>query len=905
MESNGESHSRSGSFRVGFGLGPNEAKVHTVVELGSVDYTHTTTTCLLLDDDDDVGEEREKEQKKPLTNSLSPRQMKSLVALCDTLLPSINNNSNNVCGSDDDESVANFYKTSASMAGTPEHLGILISEKLRHPSTWLLLLSLWLLSTWFGTFILCGMLSLSTKFPFFHSYPELSLLKQQKVMQSWSLSYLRPLRMLFRTIKLLTLLVFFTQSRNHHHHQPPLCGTTTLSNLLHIAPPPVPTITTKRPNKQGRLEQDIESEVIKEVKERNDANEIERGICCLGGSVQRSEGKNKLDEAEDNPSWKAINYCGPDPEFKSQLKNHFFTKERGQEEKEDEDYDDGTEDVRGPLYKGLIYINYPRDIITDSLRRVGFSVSATPKKTKASSLSSPSLVIQCDAVVVGSGSGGGVVAGVLANAGYKVLVLEKGSYSARNNLSLLEGPSMDQMYLSNGLVATKDMSVLILAGSTVGGGSAINWSASIRTPQHVCKEWCDGHELELFESKLYKEALDVVCEKMGVQSEIDDEGFNNAVLRRGCLEMGYPVCDIPRNASSDHYCGWCCMGCKDGRKKGTLETWLVDLVKSGNGAIIPSCEAIQVLHKKKKGRDRKIARGVAFAIEYKGKRDICVVESKVTVVACGALSTPALLKRSGLKNENIGRNLHLHPVAMAWGYFPDSLSPELWPEKHKKSYEGGIMTAMSTVVAQFDKSGYGAVIQTPALHPGMFSILMPWTSGKDIKDRMRKFSRTAHVFALARDQGSGTVNSPSHISYQLKDVDKENLKIGLEKVLRILAAAGAEEIGTHNNKGRSINVKQVSYHEFEKFVKEESSMSLTDISTPLCSAHQMGSCKMGTNPRESVVNQMGETWEVEGLYLADTSVFPTALGVNPMVTVQAISYCTAQYVLEVLRRKRK
>lgn len=107
-------------------MAPNEAKVHTLVELGSVDYTHTTTTTSLLQDgdDDDVGEEREKEQRKPLTNSLSPRQMKSLVALCDTLLPSINNNSNNVCGSDDDESVANFYKTSASMAGTPEHVGL-------------------------------------------------------------------------------------------------------------------------------------------------------------------------------------------------------------------------------------------------------------------------------------------------------------------------------------------------------------------------------------------------------------------------------------------------------------------------------------------------------------------------------------------------------------------------------------------------------------------------------------------------------------------------------------------------------------------------------------------------------------------------------------------------------------
>ncbi|KAK7250710.1 hypothetical protein RIF29_33317 [Crotalaria pallida] len=811
MEEKGERNSRSSSGS--FSLGVSDVKVHTVVELGAC----VGGGC------DDVHVETEKERKKPLKNTLSQRQMKSLVAICDTILPSIIMD-NNVVGSSD-ESVAAFYRTSASMAGTPERLGILISEKLQHPSTWLFRMTLWLLSTWLGTFILCGMASLSTKFPFFHSFPHLSLHKRQQVMQSWSLSYFTLLKMFFRSAKLLTLLVFFTQ----------------------------------------------------------------------------------LDEAKDNPSWKAIGYSGPDPEFKAQLKNHFLhktSKVEGQKERK-EDANDDAEEVIGPLHKGLVHLNYPRDIIADTLRRFGFPVTVTPRKTKVSSnLSSPSLVIQCDAVVVGSGSGGGVVAGVLARAGYKVLVLEKGSYSARNNLSLLEGPTMDQMYLSNGFLSTDDMSVLILAGSTVGGGSAINWSASIKTPQHVCKEWCDSHELELFESKLYEEAMNVVCEKMGVQSEIEEEGFNNAVLRKGCQEMGYPVSNIPRNAPPDHYCGWCCMGCKDGRKKGTSETWLVDLVKSGNGAILPSCEAIQVLHKRKKGSGRKIASGVAFVIEYNGSKEICVVESKVTIVACGALSTPALLKRSGLKNPNIGRNLHLHPVTMAWGYFPDSPSPDLWPEEHKKSYQGGIMTAMSTVVADFDKSGYGAMIQTPALHPGMFSVLMPWTSGMDIKDRMRKYSRTAHVFALARDQGSGTVNSPNHISYKMTDVDKENLRKGIEKVLRILAAAGAEEIGTHHNKGRKLNVKHVSYHEFEKFVKEESSRDLSDLSIPLCSAHQMGSCRMGNDPKESVVNQMGETWEVEGLYLADTSVFPTALGVNPMVTVQAIAYCTAQSILQVLRRKR-
>lgn len=108
MENNGESNSRSGSFRLGFGLGPNEAKVHTVVELG-----HTS----LLQDG--AGEDRQKEQK-PLTNTLSPRQMKSLVALCDTILPSIDN----IITGSEDESVAKFYRTSASMAETPDHVGL-------------------------------------------------------------------------------------------------------------------------------------------------------------------------------------------------------------------------------------------------------------------------------------------------------------------------------------------------------------------------------------------------------------------------------------------------------------------------------------------------------------------------------------------------------------------------------------------------------------------------------------------------------------------------------------------------------------------------------------------------------------------------------------------------------------
>lgn len=609
----------------------------------------------------------------------------------------------------------------------------------------------------------------------------------------------------------------------------------------------------------------------------------------------------QVDEKDENLSWKAIGYPGPDPEFLTKTKLSRALARIGFEKPNNEEQEDqcAYKEFFGPLYHGIINLNKPEGIVANTLRRFGISVSVihSPKTS-----SDPSLIFRCDAVVIGSGSGGSVVAGVLAKAGYKVIVLEKGNYHARNNLTLLEGPAMDQMYLSGGLVSTDDMGVFLLAGSTVGGGSTINWSASIRTPQHVITEWCNHHGLELFDSRLYQEAMDVVCKRMGVQCDIYEEGFNNAVLRKGCHELGYPVDNIPRNSAPDHYCGWCCFGCKDGSKKGTSETWLVDLVNSGNCAIFPGCEAIKVLHTREKGRARNTATGVVFEFENEGAKQICVVESKVTIVACGALSTPQLLKQSGLKNANIGKNLHLHPVAMAWGYFNNPDSPNL-PEKN--SYEGGIMTAMSTIVADFDRSGYGALIQTPALHPGMFSIVMPWISGKDIKHRMSRFSRTAHIFALARDKGSGTVltNAPNSISYQMELVDENNLNRGLEKTLRILAAAGAEEIGTHHFRGKSLNVKKASCGELEQFVKEESSRPLRDISSSICSAHQMGSCRMGIDAKGSVVNQTGETWEVEGLFVADSSVFPTALGVNPMVTVQAIAYCTAQSVIQLLRRK--
>ncbi|KFK28594.1 hypothetical protein AALP_AA7G017800 [Arabis alpina] len=751
----------------------------------------------------EFGSLRQEDETKPFyTNSLTAREMESLVAICDTLIPSIDGSK---LGHVEDDGVARYYSASASQTGTPDRVARLMSERLDHPKKWILRVGLWFLSTWIGSLILCGRKSFSGEFPYFRRFCKLPEKQREEILLNWSSSYIVLIRMLFRSLKLITALVFFTQ----------------------------------------------------------------------------------LDEQGQNLAWKAIGYNGPT----SDDSDH-------EEELNEKKKKKKPEEIFGPLYNGIIDLTNPRDAVAKKLTGRGFTVS-TPKSNKNGSfISDPVMTIRCDAVVVGSGSGGGVVAGVLAKAGYKVLVVEKGNYYARSNLSLLEGQALDEMYLSAGLLATSDMNVVILAGSTVGGGSTINWSASIKTPEHVMKEWADKSKLEMFGSDLYREAMDVVCERMGVQCGFVEEGFNNEILRKGCEELGLQVKNIPRNSPSDHYCGFCCLGCKKGQKQGTSETWLVDLVESGNGLILPGCEAMEVLYEREPGKKKKIATGVAFAFG----EEVYVVESKAAIVACGALRTPDLLKRSGLKNGNIGRNLCLHPVVMAWGWFPEE---EKWPEKKKKSYEGGIMTAMSSVVNAETRSSYGeTVIQTPSLHPGMFSGIIPWTSSKDFKTRMLKFSRTAHVFALLRDRGTGTISSKSCIDYNLQDEDEESLKKGLERVLEILIAAGAEEIGTHNSEGKSLNITTANALQIARFVREESSKGLKDLSGQICSAHQMGSCRMGIRPEESAVRPTGETWEVEGLFVADTSVFPTALGVNPMVTVQSIAYCIGLNVLEVLKRKK-
>lgn len=506
-----------------------------------------------------------------------------------------------------------------------------------------------------------------------------------------------------------------------------------------------------------------------------------------------------------------------------------------------------------------------------------------PKTLRTCEVSGESATLQCDVCVVGSGAGGGVVAARCAQEGRDVVVLEMGGYRNEQDFKGLEVPGYFELYYGGGLATSESGSISILAGSTLGGGTVVNYMNCVRPPDRILEEW-ESHGLDGLGAEFATAHLEPVLERLGANTEMTTQNGTHQRLLAGCDAMGYEHRPIVRNASrydDPEICGYCALGCVRGCKLSAMKTWLQDACDSGARCVV-GCRADRILTED--GR----AVGVEATVSHAdGTTTVLTVEAETVVAAAGSIETPALLLRSGIGGPATGRNLRLHPAFAVMGLY----------EERVEGWRGQIQSALSDHFFDIE-DGYGFLIEATGVYPGLIAASFPWESGQAHKQTMMTLPWLAPFITVARDHGSGEVVlddlGRALVRWGFEDeVDLRLAKRAHLELARLHQAAGASEVFTFHAREHRWRHGE----DFDSYLGDLEAASYEPNDVTCFTAHQMGSCRMGSDPETSVADGRGELHDTRGVWIGDASAFPTAPGVNPMVTIMGLAHRTASYIL--------
>ncbi|MEM6272381.1 MAG: GMC family oxidoreductase N-terminal domain-containing protein [Bacteroidota bacterium] len=495
----------------------------------------------------------------------------------------------------------------------------------------------------------------------------------------------------------------------------------------------------------------------------------------------------------------------------------------------------------------------------------------------------------CDVVVVGSGAGGGVVAGMLAEAGQHVIVIEKGPFVSGKGWNQRETEMVRKTYDGQGALVTKDAGVTVLAGSCLGGGTAVNWTGSFPTPDYVLDEWDRDHGFSAASSQDYADGLATVMSAIHANPENSPHNPQNAALVRGSEQLGQDVGVIHRNvdgcrdADDCRACGYCGLGCRRGTKRSTTRTWLQRASAAGAQFLV-NTEVSRV------AIQRGVATGVIATTHNAAGQPIQLwVRAPRVVVAAGSVQTPALLLRSGLQHPHLGRNLFFHPTVAVSAFYGQPIEPWL-----------GVMMSGVNKTGTRREGNFGYWIETPPLHTGMAGYALPWISPEQHKNDLLRVRNMASFIVLTRDRHGGQVTvdkqGRARIDYRLHDFDRGNMLAGIRSAWAIHVAAGAQEVIFPHNRRKILSTDRPQA-ETSAFLNEMPNWGWKPNQFSLFTAHQMGTCAMGGDAARHPVDPSGAWRGLKGLYVADGSLMPTCAGINPMISIMGLAHWVARGLL--------
>ena len=541
-------------------------------------------------------------------------------------------------------------------------------------------------------------------------------------------------------------------------------------------------------------------------------------------------------------------------------------------------------------------INKLQSSNVETLRKLGFSITALFGLSTARSLSGEGSVYKyldypvyknskikkrensipknLEVAVIGSGAGGGIAANLL-NQKYEVGIFDKGHFP--NGETNNETFGYHNFYETNAIQQTRGYKVQLLAGMGIGGGTSINWTTSLRTPDNILSEWdALTQQNNYFNSDSFNKSLDYICQNLNVDETNNKIPQKEIKLAQG-LELNktsYKI--IPRNTKNNDCLesGFSTFGHSDDTINSSYKSWFSkDKFNEDN------------IYSNTQVKSLAISNGKAthINVEHNGQSYSVAVEK--VILASGSLNTPKILLNSGYKNKHLGQHLKLHPVSGVAGKFSELQNP--W---------AGSMQGIYSDDNLFRKDNYGYLLEGLPMHPSLFFPFFP-NNQDNFADFISSYNYWSGSIVLTSDTSSGSIinKNPQHLwKYNLNNFDHGNLLHGIESLVKANFLAGAEEIMVATSP--TMHWKRESNEDIESFIGKVRKVRNEPFRILLGSAHQMGTARIHPNPSEGVIDLNGKVHGLENVYITDSSTFPRCSGVNPMITIQAMSHFLASKI---------
>ena len=497
--------------------------------------------------------------------------------------------------------------------------------------------------------------------------------------------------------------------------------------------------------------------------------------------------------------------------------------------------------------------------------------------------------LEADVVVVGSGAGGAVVAAKLAEAGRRVVVVEAGGYFNEADFNQSELWAYQNLYWRGGLTPTADFNVTLLAGSCLGGGTVINWTNSLKTKPWVREQWATAHGLDDVAGPEFDRHLDAVWDRLGVNDRCSELNRSQQMMKNAADSLGWSFATCSRNWDPERHdprmAGLMGFGDQSGAKRSTLRTYLEDAAAHGAQILVNTAvERVLVEDGRAAGVEGVWTEATPAG---PGRSARVTVRAPQVVVAAGALESPAILLRSGIGGPAVGQHLRLHPcTAMLGDYGTDMDS--WWGAPH-----AGLINEFADV-----EDGYGFLLEGTQYTTALGASAIPFTTGAEHKALMADYNNYGMTIGLVRDRGGGRValdeDGQGVVTYAMEDeLDLRNTRRALDAQVRAHRAAGARRIVMLAAGMPTWRIGD----DLEAFSERLQRLPLRAGGATLFAAHQMGTCRMGADPKSSVADPRGELHDTPGVWIGDTSAFPTSSGTNPMISVMALAHRTAENML--------